>query len=115
MVRSKSAKVTHKRREKILKHTKGFRWGRKSKTRLAKEALLHAWYYQYISRRLKKRDFRKLWQVKISAATRSLGPSYSNFISLLKKKNIAINRKTLAELAEFYPEIFKKFFEKIKK
>lgn len=115
MVRVKSAKVTHKRRERLLKHTKGFRWGRKSKTRLAKEALLHAWYYQYVSRRLKKRDFRRLWQIKISAATKSLGLSYSKFISLLKKKNILINRKILAELAEFYPEVFKKVFEEIKK
>jgi len=115
MVRVKSAKVTHKRREKLLKSAKGFRWGRKSKIRLAKEALLHAWYYQYVSRRLKKRDFRKLWQVKISAATKSLGLSYSKFMALLKEKNILLNRKILAELAEFYPEIFKKIFEEAKK
>jgi len=115
MVRVKSAKVTHKRREKLLRYVKGFRWGRKSKIRLAKEALLHAWYHAYVSRRLKKRDFRKLWQVKISAKVKSLGLSYSKFIHLLKQKNILLNRKILAQLAEFHPEIFEKIFEKIKK
>ena len=106
--------MAHKRRKHLLKYTKGFRWGRKSKFRLAKEALLHAWKYAYRDRRTKKRDFRKLWQIQINAACRQFGISYSKFINLLKKNKIELDRKILATLAQNHPQIFKKIVEKVK-
>ena len=114
MVRVKSGKISHKRREKLLKYTKGFRWGRKSKLRAAKEALLHAWTYAYRDRRNKKREFRRLWQIQINAACREHGLSYSKFIHALKQKKIQLDRKILAELAKNQPEIFEKIVEKIR-
>ena len=115
MVRVKRGTITHKRRERLLKHTKGFRWGRKSKYRLAKEALLHAWTHAYFDRRKKKGYFRALWQIQINAACRQRGLSYSKFIHGLKQKKIELDRKILAQLAQNQPEIFKKILEKIKK
>jgi large subunit ribosomal protein L20 len=106
MVRVKRGKTAHKKREKLLKYTKGFNWGRKSKERAAKEALLHAWSHAYDDRKKKKRDNRGLWQVKINAASRESGISYSKLINQLKKKNININRKVLSELAVNHPNIF---------
>lgn len=114
MVRVKRGKITHKRRERLLKHTKGFRWGRKSKYRLAKEALLHAWTHSYYDRRKKKGDFRALWQIQINAACRQHGLSYSKFIHGLKQKKIELDRKILAQLAQNQPEIFKKIIEEVK-
>ncbi len=108
MTRVKRGTIATKKRRKILKYTKGFRWSRKSKERAAKEALLHAWTHAFRGRKEKKRNFRSLWQVKISAAVRQEGLSYSKFIGLLKKKNILLDRKILANLAEKEPQIFKK-------
>ncbi len=106
MVRVKRGKISVKKREKILRYTKGFKWGRKSKERLAREALLHAWTHAFEGRKLKKRDFRRLWQTKIKAALNQKGVKYNEFIHCLKSKNINLNRKTLAQLAEFYPKVF---------
>jgi len=114
VVRVKSGKISHKRREKLLKYTKGFRWGRKSKLRAAKEALLHAWTYAYRDRRNKKREFRRLWQIQINAACREHGLSYSKFIYGLKQKKIELERKILATIAQNHPEIFTKIVEEIK-
>lgn len=114
MVRVKRGKITHRKRERLLKYTKGFRWGRKSKYRLAKEALLKAWTHAYIDRKKKKREFRKLWQIQINAACREHGLSYSNFIHGLKENKIELDRKILANLAQNYPEIFEKIIKKIK-
>ncbi len=114
MARVKSGKTRLKKRKKILKETKGYRWGRKSKLRLAKEAVLHASRHAYRDRRKKKRDFRGLWQIKIGAAAKELGISYSRLIHNLKEKNIGLDRKVLADLAENYPEIFKEIVEKSK-
>lgn len=114
MVRVKRGKTAHKRRKKMLKHAKGFRWGRKSKYRAAKEALYHAWTYAYRDRKTKKREFRKLWQIQINAACREQGISYSRFINGLKKNKIELDRKVLSELAKNNPEIFKKVVEKVK-
>jgi len=114
MVRVKRGKTAHKRRKNLLKHVKGFRWGRKSKYRLAKEALLHAWKYAFRDRRTKKREFRKLWQVQINAACREKEISYSKFIHGLKKNKIELDRKILAELAQKRPEIFEKIVAKVK-
>jgi len=86
MVRVKRGKIAHKRRKNVLKHTKGFRWGRKSKYRLAKQALQKAWSYSYRDRKTKKRNFRRLWQVQISAACKNLGLSYRKKILRLTEK-----------------------------
>jgi large subunit ribosomal protein L20 len=114
MVRVKRGKTAHKRRKHLLKYAKGFRWGRKSKYRAAKEALFHAWKYAYRDRRTKKRGFRKLWQMQINAACRQYGLTYSRFIHGLKEKNIELDRKILANLAQTHPEIFEKIVEKTK-
>ena len=115
MVRVKKGKAAHKKRKRLLKYVKGFRWGRKSKYRAAKEALMHAWKYAYRDRRVKKREFRKLWQIQINALCRKFGLSYSRFINLLKKNKIELDRKILANLAQHHPEIFEKIIEKVKK
>ena len=114
MPRVKRGKTAHKRREKVLKAAKGYRWNRKSKERLAREALLHAWSYAFRGRKEKKREYRGLWNVQINAATREHGMKYSEFINALKKKNVKLDRKILAELAENEPQIFKKIIEFVK-
>lgn len=114
MTRVKRGKIAHKKREKLLKYTKGFRWGRKSKERAAKEALLHAWSRAFKGRKEKKRNFRSLWQVQINAAARNSGLTYSKLISGLKKQNIILDRKILADLAKNHPAVFEKIAEKIK-
>jgi len=114
MTRVKRGVMAHKRRKKVIKQAKGYKWGRKSKYKLAKDAVKHALTHSYVDRKKKKRDFRRLWQIKINAASRELGMTYSKFVNGLKKANIEIDRKILAHLAEKQPEIFKKIFEKIK-
>jgi large subunit ribosomal protein L20 len=115
MPRVKRGTTANKRRAKVLKYTKGFSWGRKSKERTAKEALLHAWTHAFRGRKEKKRVFRQLWSVKINAAVREEGLSYSRFIAALKKANIQIDRKILADLAEHEAEVFKKIVAEVKK
>lgn len=115
MARVKRGKTARKRRKNILQHTKGFRWGRKSKYRLAKEALIHAWTNMFRDRKRKKRDFRRLWQTQINAAARQQGISYSKFIHALKVKNIELDRKILANIAKNHPKIFEKIVEEVKK
>lgn len=115
MPRVKRGTIAHKKRERLLKQTKGFRWGRKSKERAAKEALLHAWSEAFRGRKQKKRDFRTLWNVRINAGVREHGLSYSKFIAGLKKNKIGLNRKILAELAEREPAVFAKIAEAAKK
>lgn len=114
MTRVKRGTIAHKKREKLLKLTKGYRWGRKSKERLAKEALLHGLSRMFRGRKEKKRNFRSLWQTKINAATRTEGTKYSSFISALKKKDVKLDRKILAMLAEEQPTVFKKIVEFVK-
>lgn len=106
MPRSKGGSRTTQRRKRLLKHTKGFLWTRKSKYRQAKEATLHAWSFMFADRKKKKREFRKLWTIKINAAARAHGITYSKLINQLKKANIEIDRKILADLAEHQPDIF---------
>jgi len=114
MVRVKRGKIAHKRRKHLLKYAKGFRWGRKAKYKLAKTAVFKAWTHAYRGRKEKKREFRKLWQIQINAACRNSGISYSRFISGLKKREIEINRKILAQLAREHPQIFEKIVEQAK-
>ena len=97
-----------KRRKNILARTKGMMWGRKSKLKLAKIAATKAGLQAYIGRKLKKRNNRALQQVRINAAARLHNTTFSKFMGDLKKRNIVLDRKVLAELAADYPEVFKK-------
>lgn len=114
MTRVKRGKIATKKRRELLKYTKGFSWGRKSKERAAKEALLHAWSHAFRGRKEKKRDYRALWQVQINAGARLAGLTYSKLIAGLKKQNIIIDRKILADLAKNEPRVFEKIAEKVK-
>ncbi len=114
MTRVKRGVIANRRRKRLLKHTKGFLWTRKTKYRQAKEALLHAWSFQFADRKKKKRNFRQLWQIKINAAARENGITYSQFIHQLKKANIELDRKILAGIAEHNPEVFQKIINNSK-
>ena len=99
MARVKGAMMTRKRRNKILKLAKGY-WGAKSKHfKMANEQVMKSLKYAYVGRRLKKRDFRQLWIARLNAACKMNGMNYSTFMNGLKKANVTINRKMLAELA----------------
>jgi len=111
MPRVKRGTTAHKRRKNLLKHAKGFMWGRKNKYRLAKEALLHAWSHQFNDRRKKKGITRRVWQIQINAATRQHDLPYNKFINGLKKSNIDIDRKILSDLAQNNPDVFKKLVD----
>ena len=114
MARVKGAMMTRKRRKKIIKLAKGY-WGGKSRLfKTAKEAVWKSGQYAYISRRLKKRDFRKLWIARINAACKMNGTNYSTFINGLKKANIGLNRKMLSEIAINDPAGFTALVEKAK-
>ena len=115
MPRVKGGVVANKKREKLLRYVKGFRWGRKNKKRLAKEALTHAWTHMFHGRKEKKRNFRALWTVKINAAIRPEGMNYSQFINKLKTKKVLVDRKILADLAENDPSVFKAVVDFVKK
>lgn len=108
MTRVKRGKTATQKRERLLRLVKGFKWGRKAKERAAKEALLHAGAHAYRDRRRKKRERRTLWQTKINARVREHGLTYSQFMAGLKRVNIQLDRKILAELAEKNPEVFSK-------
>jgi large subunit ribosomal protein L20 len=114
MTRVKKAVNALKHRRSILKDAKGFRFRRSTNEAAANDALMHAGAYAFAHRRDKKGDFRRLWNVKINAALRPLGWTYSKFIGAAKKKNLALDRKTLAHLAEFKPEAFKKVVGMVK-
>ncbi|MFA6428232.1 MAG: 50S ribosomal protein L20 [Candidatus Buchananbacteria bacterium] len=103
-----------KSRRNLLRQAKGFKWGRKSKIKLAKTAVTKAGVYAYRDRRNKKRDFRALWQIKLNAALRPQGFSYSKFIDALKKHQIELDRKVLSELAVKEPKIFAAIVKSLK-
>ncbi len=99
MARIKGALATRKRRNKTLKLAKGY-WGGKSRLfKTAKEAVMKSGQYAYVGRKLKKRDFRRLWITRISAACKANGMNYSTFMNGLKKANVTLNRKVLSEIA----------------
>lgn len=114
MTRVKRGVTALKRRRNILKQVKGFRFGRSTKEIQAKDALLHAGNHAFAHRKDKKGDRRNLWQVKIGAALKGFELSYSKFIAALKKHNIAIDRKILADLAEYNKDTFAKIVAKVK-
>lgn len=97
-----------KRRKNILARTKGMMWGRKSKITLAKTAAIKAGDQAFKGRKLKKRDNRALMQIRINAAARENGTTYSKLINILKKKNVALDRKVLSQIASDYPAVFAK-------
>ncbi len=115
MTRVKRGTISVKRRKNVLKMTKGYRFGRSTKERQAREAIVHAGSYAFAHRRDKKADARALWQVQINAAVRELGGSYSKFAGALKKANVEVDRKILAGLAQKSPESFKRLYEKVAK
>jgi len=106
MPRVKRGTIGAKRRRNVLKATSGYRFGRSTKERQATEARLHAGRYAFAHRKDKKGDFRTLWQIRISAAVKPLGHSYSTFMGALKKKNIELDRKVLSQLAAQEPAAF---------
>lgn len=114
MPRVKKGLHALKKRRKILKQTKGYRFGRSKKEKEAKTAILHAGKYAFAHRRKKKRINRKLFQVKINAAAKENGISYSKLMGSLIKAKILLNRKVLAEMAEKSPKTFLRVIEKVK-
>ncbi len=114
MPRATNSVASRKRRKKILKETRGFFGARKNVYTVAKNAYEKSLEYSYRDRRQKKREFRKLWIQRINAGVRHYGLSYSEFIGKLKKANIDLNRKTLAELAMNDPKAFEAIVKKIK-
>jgi large subunit ribosomal protein L20 len=113
MTRIKRGVAAHKRRKNLLKRTKGFDNRRSTNFVAAREALLHADRYAYRDRRNKKRDFRALWLIRANAALRDNGTTWSKFAGIMKKENIKINRKMLAELAVQYPREFDKMVKSL--
>ncbi|MDH3709863.1 MAG: 50S ribosomal protein L20 [Cyclobacteriaceae bacterium] len=114
MPRSVNSVASKARRKKILKSAKGY-WGRRKNVyTIAKNAVEKGMQYAYRDRRVKKREFRKLWILRINAGAREHGLSYSQLIGGLKKANIDLNRKVLADLAMNHPEAFKAVVDKIK-
>ena len=106
MSRVKRSKIAMKHRRNVLKQAKGYRFGRSKKEIEAKVALRKAGVYQFVHRKDKKNDFRRMWQVKINAGLRPMGYTYSKFIGTALKKKILLDRKILATLAEFNPDTF---------
>ena len=104
-----------KKRRTLRKKVKGFKGGRKKTIRLAKTAATKAGAHAYVGRKKKKRTYRRLWQVRINAAVREHGLSYSKFIDGLKKNKIEIDRKVLAQLASDHPKIFEAIVKEVKK
>ncbi|SRR6056297_1197640 len=114
MPRVKRGKTHVKKRKNLLKKVKGFKWGRKNLIRLANTAATKAGSHTYRDIKRKKRDFRKLWQIKINAFVRELGLSYSQFIKHLKDNKIELDRKILADLAVNNKKILTQVVKKIK-
>lgn len=114
MARVKKGVNALKTRRNILRKVKGYRFGRSTKERQANEAIFHAGTYSFAHRKDKKGDFRRLWNVRMSALLKSEGLSYSKFIPMLKKADIILDRKILSELAHEHPETFKKILEAVK-
>ena len=114
MARVKGAMMTRKRRKKVLKLSKGYFGGKSKLFRTAKEAVMKSEQYAYIGRKQKKRNFRKIWITRISAACKMNGMNYSSFINGLKKADISLNRKMLSEIAISDPAAFTALIEKAK-
>lgn len=115
MARVKRGTTKTKHRRYLLAQTKGYRFGRKSKERTAKEAIKHAGSHAFRHRKTKKREYRNLWSLRINAAAREAGFSYSKLMGAMKKAQISINRKALAALAKDHPEAFTRLTKELTK
>lgn len=115
MTRVKRGVAASKRRNNVLKRAKGFTNRRSTNFRAAKEALLHADSYAYSHRRTKKRDYRKLWTIRINAGAREHGVSFSKLMNLLKQSKVELNKKMLAELAVRNPKAFEAIMQAVAK
>lgn len=113
-MRVKSGTRTKRRHKKLLKQAKGYWQSRSKLFKKASEAVLHAGQYAYDGRKMKKRDFRSLWIVRINAAVRPAGLSYSTFMQKMKAKNIGLDRKVLAQIAVEHPTVFQKIVDSVK-
>lgn len=113
-MRVKSGVRTRTRHKKVLKQAKGYWMSRSKQFKKAKEATLHAGEYAFHGRKRKKRDFRSLWIVRINAAVREQGLTYSGFINALKNKKVEVDRKILSQIAVEHPEVFKKIVAEVK-
>ena len=114
MTRVKKGVNALKNRRNVLRKVKGYRYGRSTKETQPNEATFHAGTYSFAHRKDKKGDFRRLWNVRLAALLKQNGLSYSKFIPLLKKGNVALDRKILAGLAEKHPNVLKKIIETVK-
>jgi len=114
MARVKGGLMAQKRRRNILEQVKGYRLQRSKKKRVAREAIYHAQLHAFAHRKDKKNDFRRLWTVRINAALATFGLKYSRFIKALADKNIKLDRKVLATLANERPEAFARIVNEIK-
>ena len=115
MTRVKKGTNALKTRRNVLRQVKGYRFRRSKKEKQAYEAIMHAGTYAFAHRRDKKGDFRRLWNVRINGKLRELNLSYSKFIDTLKKNDIALNRKMLAELATEKPRVFENLIKQVSK
>ena len=114
MPRSVNSVASKARRKRILKQAKGFYGKRKNVYTVAKNVVEKGMTYMYVGRKLKKREYRRLWIARINAAVRAEGLTYSQFINLLSKKGIELDRKVLADLAMNNPETFKGLIDQVK-
>ena len=114
MARVKTARITRKKHKKILKRAKGYYGAKHYRFRMAKQAVMKSGMYAYVGRKDKKSNFRKLWITRINAAARMNGTTYSKLIAGMKKANIVVNRKMLAELAVNDPKAFTQIAETAK-
>ena len=114
MARVKTVLITRKKHKKILKRAKGYYGAKHYRFRMAKQAVMKSGQYAYVGRKDRKSNFRKLWIARINAAARQNGLTYSKLINGLKKANIVINRKMLAEIAVTDPKAFAEIAKKIK-
>jgi large subunit ribosomal protein L20 len=114
MSRATSAVASRTKRRRFLKLARSYRGPRGRLWRAAKDAVRHALRYAYRHRRTRKRDFRRLWIARINAATRGMGLTYSRFIDALKKQDVALNRKMLADLAAQHPEVFTQIVQAVR-
>ena len=114
MARVKTAIITRKKHKKILKRAKGYYGAKHYRFRMAKQAVMKSGMYAYVGRKDKKSNFRKLWIARINAAARMNGTTYSKLINAMKKANVVVNRKMLAELAVNDPKAFSEIVKTVK-
>lgn len=115
MPRSVNHVASKARRKKVMKHAKGYFGRRKNVWTVAKNAVEKGWLYAYSGRKQKKRNFRSLWIARINAGAREYGMSYSQFMGLVNKSDMELNRKVLADLAMNHPDAFKAVVDAVKK